>query len=130
MIGSRIKEIRIKEGLSQQEFGNVFKLSQSTIASYESEDREPPLKFIIQLCRKYHISSDYLLNLVDNNQFVLGKKIIGGYQELESEYIDTIKSIVESKSKEDLLKEDILEEILESGNKINEYLERKYIEVE
>lgn len=65
MIGERLKQLRIKNGLKQQELANMFGLSSGTISFYESEQRKPDIDFIVAVAKYFDVSTDYLLGLAN-----------------------------------------------------------------
>ncbi len=65
MIGERLKQLRIKNGLKQQELANMFGLSSGTISFYESEQRKPDIEFIVAVAKYFDVSTDYLLGLTN-----------------------------------------------------------------
>ena len=62
-IGSRIKEIRKEHGLSQTTFALSIGVTQDSISLWEQNKRIPDTIYIIEICKKYDVSSDYLLGL-------------------------------------------------------------------
>ena len=67
-LGSRLQSIRKKSSWSpsQVEVAEKLNIAQSTYARFESGSREPPISFIIQFCKLFKVSSDYLLGLSDS----------------------------------------------------------------
>ena len=65
MIGERLKQLRIKNGLKQQELADMFGLSSGTISFYESEQRKPDIDFIVAIAKYFDVSTDYLLGLIN-----------------------------------------------------------------
>lgn len=65
MYGNRIKEIRMERGLTQTQFAQLLKTSQSTIGKYEREELQPNIDVIIKICKTFEVSADYLLGLTD-----------------------------------------------------------------
>ena len=65
MIGERLKQLRIKNGLKQQELADMFGLSSGTISFYESEQRKPDIDFIVAVAKYFDVSTDYLLGLTN-----------------------------------------------------------------
>lgn len=59
-INERIKEIRNKEGITQQAFANRVKLKRGTIASYEVGLLEPSDRTIKDICDEFHINEEWL----------------------------------------------------------------------
>ncbi len=62
---SRLRELRIEKGLTQKEVAAALEISVSCYGGYEQGYREPDLKTLINICKMFEISSDYLLGLED-----------------------------------------------------------------
>ncbi len=60
---NRIKSIRLKAGLTQEEFGKLFGLVKSTVSLYESGKSTPNDDIKIQICKHFGVSIDYLLGI-------------------------------------------------------------------
>lgn len=96
--GQRLKELREKIDISQEELGRRFNLSQSTIAYYESNKKQPSQRTLGKMADYFYVTTDYLLGREE--------KIVG---ETESE------SDMKRKKAKDLLekiKEDKLDHTL------------------
>lgn len=61
----RLKEIREENQVSQAELADELLCKQSTIAKWESGEREPSLDIILAICIYFEVSSDFLLGLKD-----------------------------------------------------------------
>lgn len=61
--GERLKEIRKDHGDTQEDLARKLDFSVSTIRKWEQECCDPSLETLVQICRLYQVSSDYLLNL-------------------------------------------------------------------
>ena len=61
MIGKRVRELRVKKGLSQQDLGNAIGVTKVTVCGYESGTRIPNLEKLIKLADTLGTSTDYLL---------------------------------------------------------------------
>lgn len=66
MIGDRIKALREKLKLTQEQLSQNIGINVNTIASYERNIREPKLDTVVKFCNYFNVPSDYLLGLVDN----------------------------------------------------------------
>ncbi len=64
-IGAKIKEIRLENNLNQSEFGKSLSVSQDTVSLWEKGKSLPNTEFIIEICKKYSVSANYLLDLED-----------------------------------------------------------------
>ena len=63
MIGERLSEIRKDYGDKQTDLAQKLNVTVSTIRSWEQEKSSPSHDMLVQICRLYHVSSDYLLGL-------------------------------------------------------------------
>lgn len=62
----RLKEIRKAKGISQVRLAIDLHTSQNTISRYETGEREPGIRELIQLADYFHVSVDYLIGRTDN----------------------------------------------------------------
>ncbi len=75
MFGKKIREYREDKNLTQTELAKLLNTTQSTIGKYEREELEPNINTIINLCKIFNVSADYLLGLEDET----GAKTYGNY---------------------------------------------------
>lgn len=68
MLADRLKELRRELAISQRELAETLKLSPSTIAMYETGQREPDSKVLDQLADLFNVSLDYLVGRSDVRQ--------------------------------------------------------------
>jgi len=61
VIGSRLREARKNQNLSQEALGKLLGLSKAAISLYENEKRNPNLENIIEMIYILGVSADYLL---------------------------------------------------------------------
>lgn len=66
LIGKRIKAVRLQEGLTQTELGNILNVEKSAISHYENAERNIPVDIIIKISEYFDIDTNYLLGL--NNE--------------------------------------------------------------
>lgn len=59
-IGEKIKEIRIKNNLTQRDLAKMLNTTHSAIWAYEKGKATLLTSFAYQICKKYHISMDWL----------------------------------------------------------------------
>ena len=64
-IAKRIKEIRTEHRLSQKQFGVLLSVSQDTVSLWETSKSLPNTEFVVDICKRFDISADYLLGLID-----------------------------------------------------------------
>lgn len=62
-LGSRLKSMRQRKGLSQKEVAARLSLNEKTIGRYEANTLNPSLPVFTELVHLYDTSADYLLGL-------------------------------------------------------------------
>ena len=65
IIAERIKEIRTENKLSQKDFGKLLAVSQDTVSLWEKSKSLPSVEYIVEICRHFRVSADFLLGLSD-----------------------------------------------------------------
>ena len=67
VFGERLKDLRVKRNLTQDEFGLIFEppLAQSTVGTYERGVRQPSLENLVVISRYFNVTTDYLLGITD-----------------------------------------------------------------
>ena len=65
IFSERLKEMRTKRELTQQQLADLIEVSRHTVINYEVGRRMPDLEILKNLCEKLNVSSDYLLGLID-----------------------------------------------------------------
>ena len=77
--GSRIKEERIKRGMSQQQLGDLLGVTKVSICGYENGTRTPAMETFLKLIEILDLSPDYLLgrdvNVICEEEETYVKKI-------------------------------------------------------
>lgn len=66
LTGKRLKELRIKNNLLQEDIALKVGVSNTSIANYELGYRNPRKDTLYKLADLYHTSVDYLLGLTDD----------------------------------------------------------------
>ena len=65
VIGQRLKETRKNKGVTQDELAELLGVQKSTISSYESDKIDPVDKSKVMIAKRFNISLDYLLGVID-----------------------------------------------------------------
>ena len=94
-IGNKIKELRIKNNLSQLELANILYVSNKTISSWENNRTNPDINFIFKLCDIFHVS---FYSLVDNEYCNLNNIELGIKLKVDNTEYSRILSIIKSKA--------------------------------
>ncbi len=66
--GKRVKELRQRAGLTQQQLAERILVSKAAISNYELYERNPSPEILIKLARVFHVSTDYLLGVEEKTQ--------------------------------------------------------------
>lgn len=61
LFGKRLKELRLKEGLTQQALGDKVSVTKVSICCYEKGTRTPTLDTLIALSNVFHVDYTYFL---------------------------------------------------------------------
>ena len=68
--GTRLKELRKEHKITQTILGDELNCSYGTIAGYEIGRYLIATPFLYTICKKYHISADYLLGKIDSPKYL------------------------------------------------------------
>ncbi|WP_242691049.1 helix-turn-helix domain-containing protein [Cytobacillus praedii] len=58
-LGNRIKSLRKTKKLTQKEFGDIFKLGESTISMYERDERKPDYEILQKIADYFEVTTDF-----------------------------------------------------------------------
>lgn len=61
----RMKEVRLKNGLTQKQLAQVLNTSPSRISALKNGRVNPNLRLVRNLCKYFQITANYLLGLED-----------------------------------------------------------------
>lgn len=85
MIGERLAEVRKDHDDTQSVLAARLNVSLSSIRSWEQEKSSPPHEMLVNICRLYHISADYLLGLTNVDPIYVRRKRLELFSESELE---------------------------------------------
>ena len=67
ILGEKLRALRQQKGMSLGQLAKQLNVSRSTVCLYENDERLPSLPVFAEICRVFHVSADYFLDLhVDN----------------------------------------------------------------
>lgn len=66
----RLKELRLKKGISQLKLAMDLSMNQNSISRYESGAREADYATLIKFADYFNVSVDYLLERTNNPTFL------------------------------------------------------------
>ncbi|QEK11653.1 helix-turn-helix transcriptional regulator [Crassaminicella thermophila] len=95
MFGSRLKHLRSKKKITQQELAELLNVSPSTIGMYEQGRRDPDTNTIKFLANYFNVSTDYLLGIVDDPDVirVTGDQVPKELRNIGVEYLTLAKEM-------------------------------------
>ncbi len=67
MIGKRLALIRKDHGQTQNDLAKRLRVSLATVRAWEQGKSSPSHETLVEICRMYQISSDFLLGLSDDD---------------------------------------------------------------
>ena len=89
--GNRLKQLRLREGYTQQQLAVKLGVTKSVISYYELQERSPSPEILIRLAHIFHVTTDFLLGLEQQERIDL--------QGLDEEDIITIKRMINALKK-------------------------------
>lgn len=69
--GLRLKALRKKCGLTQQDVANRLGITRSTVSAYERNNKSPSLDVLERMAIMYHSSIDYMMGLENRTNFYI-----------------------------------------------------------
>ena len=63
--GDRLKELRAKNNVTQQELANYIGVGRPSIAGYETKKKHPDYDRLKLIAQFFNVSTDYLLGITD-----------------------------------------------------------------
>ena len=64
----RLKELREDADIKQQTIANYLHIKQNTYSQYENGQRQLPTDVLIKLAKYYNVSTDYILELTNEQK--------------------------------------------------------------
>ena len=92
-LGERLRELRIRKGLSQGALAGTLRVSRETVRNWESGRCEPSCAALAELTKLYHVSSDLLLGLPEAKVLRLDH-----LTDEQAEVISLLVSIIEARA--------------------------------
>lgn len=61
--GSKLKELRIQNGLTQKQLADQLGVTKSVVSFYERQERTPSPEVLRKMAAIFRVSTDFLLNI-------------------------------------------------------------------
>ena len=85
--GEVLKNLRVSAGMSQQQLAEEINVSNSVIRYYERSERAPSVEMLIKLSDIFNVSTDHLLGIDNEVQFI-------NVSDLTAEDIELLRSMI------------------------------------
>lgn len=89
--GSRIKNERLKRGMSQQQLGDLLDVTKVSICGYENGTRTPTMETFLKMVEILEVEPDYLLGRDVNIICEEDEKYVRKISKIDLDIIDEIK---------------------------------------
>lgn len=98
---NKMRELRNKKGISQEELAEELGMKQQSIARYENNQREFKQKFLFQLAEYFGVSINEFFPPIDlKEEFDEYAILFNKYKELDEDDKELIKNIIETRKKQ------------------------------
>jgi transcriptional regulator with XRE-family HTH domain len=67
--GEKIRALRLERGLTQKQLADKIGLGKGSISAYEQSAKYPSIEVLINLCKYFNVSADYLIGLSDSMEY-------------------------------------------------------------
>ena len=64
----RIKFLRQKNNMSQEDLSELLGIGQQTLSQYEKNKRKLPIDLLISYSKIFNVSIDYIMEITDNTE--------------------------------------------------------------
>lgn len=88
MFGNRLKELREKQGMTQNDLADHLSVSRQSIGGYEKGTTEPPFEIVVKIADKFNVTCDYLLSRTDEKY---------NFNSLDADFIELLVKLYEDK---------------------------------
>jgi len=110
-VKDRLRELRIKKKLTQDEFAKILGIARTTYSGYENGSREPDYNTLVKIADYFGVSTDYLLgrdmkDYIDfNNDEIFKKDFVYKGKKLSDRHkrmiVNVLREVLEIESQED-----------------------------
>jgi len=87
VIGERLAEIRKDHSETQADLAEQLGVSLPTVRAWEQEKSSPSHEMLVVICRRYSVSSDYLLGLSDMDPVYIRQRRSAQFTKKEMELL-------------------------------------------
>ncbi len=99
-IGEKLKQLRKRKNISQQELAEILEVHPKHISRYENNASRPSIDALLKLRDLFHVSLDYLVTDAESNEIQIHDKELKKYfeavEKLNEEDQKVIKKVIEA----------------------------------
>lgn len=99
----RLKLLRRNADVTQDQLAQYLQVSRSTIAGYETKNRQPDYDKLYMIAQFFHVSTDYLISGKESQPIELSSSATAANERIIQYQLKTIYMSLSVKSKQDLL---------------------------
>jgi transcriptional regulator with XRE-family HTH domain len=77
-LGDKIKTLRTEHNMTQPDLAKELGVTVRTVAYYENNERQPKKTLIVEICKLFNVTTDYLLS--DDESFLVDAEDEHGYR--------------------------------------------------
>lgn len=99
----RLKLLRKNADVTQDQLAQYLQVSRSTIAGYETKNRQPDYDKLYMIAQFFHVSTDYLISGKESQPIELSSSAPAANERIIQYQLKTIYMSLSVKSKQDLL---------------------------
>lgn len=99
----RLKLLRRNADVTQDQLAQYLQVSRSTIAGYETKNRQPDYDKLYMIAQFFHVSTDYLISGKETQPIELSSSAPAANERIIQYQLKTIYMSLSVKSKQDLL---------------------------
>nr|WP_317448837.1 helix-turn-helix transcriptional regulator [uncultured Sellimonas sp.] len=99
----RLKLLRRNADVTQDQLAQYLQVSRSTIAGYETKNRQPDYDKLYMIAQFFHVSTDYLISGKESQPIELSSSAPAANERIIQYQLKTIYMSLSVKSKQDLL---------------------------
>ena len=61
-IGTRVKKVRLRKGISQEQFGEIIGIKKAAVSKIENGENSLSKGNLLAICRQFNVNKEWLIN--------------------------------------------------------------------
>jgi transcriptional regulator with XRE-family HTH domain len=100
--GDKLRELREKKGVTQQDLADFLGVGRPTIAGYETKNKQPDYDKLVKIADYFNVPIDYLLGRIDRPNILIIQEDSSGKKQMYVIENETPKIAETSPSEDDI----------------------------